>query len=40
MRFFPELGNVDAVNGITNSLALLQDNGIRYTNGVPSTVIL
>lgn len=40
MRFFPELGNVDAVNGISNSLALLQDNGVRYTNGVPSTVNL
>jgi hypothetical protein len=40
MRFFPELGNVDAVNGIPNSLALLVDNGIRYTNGVANPVIL
>lgn len=33
MIFFPELGNIIAVDGIPNSLELLKDNGYRFYNG-------
>jgi hypothetical protein len=36
MTFFPELNNSYPTNGIFPNVELFKDDGIRYTNGIPS----
>jgi len=40
MNFFPSTNALSGIGGDANALSLLIDDGIRYTNGVPSNVNL
>jgi len=40
MNFFPATANINGINGSLDALALVADNGIRYTNGVATNTIL
>ena len=38
MNFFPGLADINGINGFSNALLLIADDGIRYTNGVVTSV--